>query len=134
MFTFDKRLDRRTCLVYLGLSALAGCFSAVYESLSHGVISMYMVFLFAWPLLGGALPFAMLSAARKKPTIGWLARCLYHSGVATLTVGSCVLGVLEIYGTTSDYVTVYWIVGAALIACGVGLALWGSRRKERIRA
>lgn len=45
-----------------------------------------------------------------------MTRNLYHSGIATLTVGSIIRGVLDIYGTTNQLTNYYWIVGIILIA------------------
>ena len=43
---------------------------------------------------------------------------LYNAGVATLTIGSLVYGILEIYGTTNSKVIVYFIVGVFLLILG----------------
>ena len=47
--------------------------------------------------------------------------------VATLSTGSALQGVLEIYGTTNRWVAGYWWVGCALAA--VSLLLWRRRRR-----
>ncbi|MGE4352867.1 MAG: hypothetical protein AB7D36_02125 [Oscillospiraceae bacterium] len=113
-----KQSARKTAAVYLGVSLFCGLFSTIYEHYSHGVYSDYMVYLFLFPLLGGALPFAAIGFIEKLRYPGRLSLNLYHSGVAALTVGSCFKGVVEIYGTTSALVPVYWIAGAAFAAAG----------------
>ena len=76
-----------------------------------------MICAFLFPLLLGALPFSLLRK-RGRPLKGGIAAELIHAGIAALTVGSVIQGVLEIYGTTNPLVTVYWIAGGALTAAG----------------
>lgn len=40
---------------------------------------------------------------------------LHHAGVATLTLGSVMEGVLAIYGTTNQLTCWYWIAGGLLL-------------------
>lgn len=55
---------------------------------------------------------------------GRIARNLYRSGIATLTIGCIMQGVLEIYGTTNKLICVYWIVGIVFVFVGAGVYLW----------
>lgn len=112
-------IDRqvRTCVVYGIAAAACALFGAVYEAFSHGVWSYFMVYAFAWPLVLGMLPFGVM-ALRKRAMPGRLVLNLWHSGVAALTVGCVMEGVLEIYGTTNQLTAVYWIVGAGMLAAG----------------
>lgn len=67
--------------------------------------------------------------------LGLAARNLYHSGIATLTVGSIVQGVLEIYGTTNALAGYYWIAGGALLLAGIAAYLVqhiGKKDKKRM--
>ena len=43
----------------------------------------------------------------------------YNCGVITLSVGSVMMGVLEIFGTTNSLVKFYPIVGVLLIIVGI---------------
>lgn len=56
---------------------------------------------------------------REKKTFSKSSVCAYHSGIATLTVGSIFKGVLEIYGTTNQLIVVYWIAGFGLLFIGI---------------
>lgn len=108
---------------YLLISLFCAFFGAVYEVFSHGVFSYYMIYAFAIPLTGGVLMFWIIG--RK----GWsypsrIAGNLYHSGIATLTVGCTMQGVLEIYGTTNKLISIYWIAGTVLLFMGTGCYLW----------
>ncbi len=114
----------QTAIVYLWISLFSAMFGIVYEIFSHQVYSSYMLFAFAFPLLGGALPFLAISFLQGKWYPGVIARNLYHSGIAALTVGSIVQGVLEIYGTTNDLIRIYWGGGALLVGLGILVFLW----------
>ena len=104
----------RTAFAYLLATAFTALFGGVYEVFSHGVWSGWMVYAFALPLGLGALPFGWLSLQRKPLPRSWVCR-LHHAGVATLTVGSVMQGVLVIYGTTNRLIMVYWAAGLALL-------------------
>jgi vacuolar-type H+-ATPase subunit I/STV1 len=104
---------------YTILTIFAGVFSAIYEYNSHGVYSIYMMSLAFYPLLGGVVVFGVLSFIRKELKFPWLSRCLYHSCLVTWMMGSCIKGVLEIYGTSTEYVKYYWYMGAILLIASV---------------
>lgn len=90
-------------------------FGFVYELFSHQVYSNYMVYAFAIPLLGGTLVYLALGIAQRFTYPCAAARYLYHSGLAALTVGSIVRGILDIYGTTNSLTKWYAIVGFGLL-------------------
>lgn len=113
----DHRRMRILARRYLLISIFCLLFSCVYEFFSHGVRSGFMISLFLFPLLLGAVPSFLVSIAFV-PVPSAAARCTWHAGVAALAVGSCLSGILEIYGTTSPYVRIYWTVGAALLLAG----------------
>lgn len=100
-------------------------FGAVYELFSHEVYSYFMIYAFAFPLLAGAIPFFLMRAAGK--SFPGRAADLIHAGVAALTVGSILRGVLEIYGTSSPLISVYWITGIVLTGAGWVLSVKGPR-------
>lgn len=80
-----------------------------------------MIFLFLFPLLGGIIPFGIIGLFKRLGFPGRIPVNLYNAGIATLIVGSCMAGVLEIYGTSSAYMPVYWIAGSALAAVGIAI-------------
>lgn len=118
----------KTGFVYLFVSLFCALFGAVYEVYSHEVYSYYMIYAFVIPLAGGTLPFFSL-AYFSRPAPGRGSLNLYHSGIAALTVGSIIQGVLEIYGTTNRLVFAYWIVGVSLL--GIGLVLYVIKRTRK---
>ncbi|MPM91163.1 hypothetical protein SDC9_138290 [bioreactor metagenome] len=90
-----------------------------------------MVYLFLFPLIGGVLPYAGIGFINKLCFPGRVALNLYNSGIATLTVGGCFKGVLEIYGTTSDYILFYWIAGIALTISGVAIYIFSMAKQSK---
>lgn len=108
----------KTAFVYLLVSLFCALFGAVYERFSHEVYSFFMIYAFVFPLAGGTLPFLAICLFRKRYP-GAVARNLYHSGIATLTVGSIIQGILDIYGTTNRLTGLYWLVGAILLFSGM---------------
>lgn len=118
MFTSDtdQKLHRcaRTALVYILISLFCGLFGGVYEHFSHGVYSYHMIYAFAYPLGLGAFSFLAMGLFGKTPTP--MTAALVHCAIATLTVGSILRGVLDIYGTTNFLTAVYpwagWILTA----------------------
>lgn len=84
-----------------------------------------MLYAFLIPLVGGALPFLSkaLGLRRRCPQSVW--RTVYHMGIATLTTGCFVSGILDIYGTTNGLVSFYWYAGCILVTAGVvGCVMW----------
>ena len=118
----------QTSAAYLIASIALMFFGAIYEYFGHGVFSYYMIYAFAIPLLGGALPYMTDYIKRLRAAVStgrhggsrFLERIrnpwMYHAGLATLTVGSIMKGVLDIYGTTNSLTIVYPVAGALLIA------------------
>lgn len=109
---------------YLLISMLCLLFGAGYEQFSHQVYSGYMVYAFVFPLVGGALVFLTMARFKCRK---WRRRSmsLYHSGIASFTVGSIMKGVLEIYGTTNELLRIYWYVGAGFVIAGIALSVFG---------
>lgn len=104
---------------FIGASAAVAAFAAVYELFSHQVYSLFLILAFLIPLLGGVLPYSLLTGSRRCRKPGVLARCFYNSGLAALTAGSIFQGILEIYGTTSRLSVVYWVIGSGLSMLGL---------------
>jgi len=113
------KTNLKTVFIYLGITLFCALFSTIYELNGHGVYSNYMIYLFLFPLVGGVVPSFFIAIIEKKPSPAPWALRLYHSGIATLIVGSCVTGILEIYGSTNHYTIIYWVVGSLLIVCGI---------------
>ena len=112
-------MSYKRLISYSGITVFCGMFSAVYEHFSHGVYSNYMVYLFAIPLVLGVVPeliSRIIPAFRA--TSPW-AKLLQNLAIATLTVGSALQGVVEIYGTTSPYILYYFVAGIGLLLASI---------------
>ena len=120
----------KTAFIYLLITLFLVLFGAVYEVFSHEVYSFYMLYAFTFPLVGGVLPFSVMNICRWKRYPHALARNLYHSGIATLSIGSIVQGVLEIYGTTNILTMWYWIIGTVLVVLSIISFCAGRRTYE----
>ena len=128
----ERKLSAQKKLILIDLAAALFCalFDAVYEAFGHGVYSYGMIYAFAFPLVMGVLPLYLIDVLRA-PYPSKTLRELWHAGIAALTVGSIVTGILEIYGTTNPLTIVYWILGAAFLAAGaVGYAVSCFGRKQ----
>lgn len=119
-------------MVYVTVTLLCGLFSSIYEHFSHEVYSVFMVYLFTVPLILGVLPEALgLFLPRLRTKSSWT-RLLHHFAVTILTVGCALRGVFEIYGTTNDNVTFYFIAGVGLLIISSGLRVREWMRTKRI--
>ena len=93
---YEKIKTRKMSLIYLCVTMFCGLFSAVYEYFSHGVDSNFMIFLYMIPLITGVLPYAAAGFIDFLPSPSAVSRRVYNCGVATLSLGCCLNGVLEI--------------------------------------
>ncbi len=127
----NKRKAQKDAAVFLGVSILTGLFGAIYELFSHEVYSYFMIYAFAFPLLLGTLPYLMLSLSGGTRYPNALYRNLYHAGIATLTTGSIMRGVLDIYGTTNSLGNIYWFAGIPMTVLPVFIFCL---RRKNVRA
>lgn len=90
-------------------------FASVYEYFSHRVYSLFMICSPLIPLFGGVVLMLLLKFVEmQKPCR--LAMTVYNWSMASLTMGSIMSGVFEIYGSKSYFTPVYWIAGLSLFA------------------
>jgi len=113
---------RKTAKMYLIFTCFMIFFGFVYEIFGRGVWSFYMVYAFVIPFALGYLPFNRIARKKNPRMRSTLCRWFWHAGVGTLTVGSVMFGVMEIYGSGSNLVYVYPAVGAILIVVSVILS------------
>ena len=135
---------------YLLASIVIAAAAAVYGLFSHGVSSYYMTYAFMIPLLGGALPH--LIAAMKKTenqagadeaevqteggALSELAilcsiKDAHLAVIVTLTTGSLLKGVLDIYGTTNRLLIAYPVMAVLILAAA--LTVFIKRREGPVR-
>lgn len=118
LFTSDTKNHAKVALIYLILSIFLALFGAVYEHFSFGVYSYFMLYAFAFPLLGGVFPALGLSLWGQSKSPWAVAIWLYRAGIATLSIGSIIRGALDIYGTENVLTVWYWYVGGGLCVLG----------------
>ena len=68
--------------------------------------------------IGGVLPYWIIACKTHKYVRFEMVDFLWNSGVATLIAGSLVKGVIDIYGTESPYVPVFYAVGIFFMVYG----------------
>lgn len=126
LFILDNKTQQNNIAkmgyIYLLISLFCVLFGAVYEHLSHEVYSEYMIYAFVFPLAGGTFPLMSIVLFGCSHLPGRITLNIYNSGIAALTIGSIMEGVMEIYGTTNGMLQIYWIVGFGF--AGVGLLLY----------
>lgn len=132
MYTSDTDRSLRCGLRYLAASIAVAAAGAIYEAFSHGVYSYYMIYAFMIPLLAGSLP--NLLCALKGNNVGFPtdtgdcgAAALQLAAIVTLTAGSLIKGVLDIYGTTSSLTIVYPLLGIGLLIAALTVFIVRSR-------
>lgn len=109
---------------FIWLCVSLGCIviTNVYALFGHGIRSDAMDYMFLYPLLGGAAVMLLLDVVFRRLCYPRLALNLHSAGIATLTVGGMVQGILDIAGTASAYTIVFTVAGWMLV--GVGLIAW----------
>lgn len=92
----DRKKYAETVRSYLIISVLCAVYGMIYELFSHKVYSLYMIFAFVLPLLGGFVPSTIMYALNVK-------RCRAAANALS---------------------RLYLYVGAALTILGIVLFLW----------
>ena len=108
--------------VYLSVAILCIVINKIYAAFGHGVSADAMTWMFLYPLMGGILffPLSGIMIPRISQFSGFRTFSnIYNSGVATLTVGSFLRGIMDIAGTSSRYVIIYYQIGWFLIGCSI---------------
>ena len=104
--------------MYFCISIFCAAFGGIYEIFSHGVYSNYMMYAFLFPLIGGTLYNLILYCFSRLRLQRGLSLIFYNTGIAALTIGSIVRGILDIYGTDNILVNVYRYAGVILVCLG----------------
>lgn len=105
-------------VMYFCISMFCAVFGGIYEIFSHGVYSNYMMYAFLFPLIGGTLYNLILYSLRLRLQRG-LSLIFYNTGIAALTIGSIVRGILDIYGTDNILANVYRYAGVVFVFLGI---------------
>ncbi len=119
MLDIDNKKILKTIAIYLILTVICFIFSAIYLSLSFGIVSLYMKYLAVIPLIGEAI-FGIVYMFKIK--ISRLSYNLFNASIFTLSVGSTLQGVLEICGSSSKLIYVFFIL--AVIELIISIVNW----------
>ena len=104
-----------TVKVYIFTTLFCIVFNYVYSLFGHGVSSPFMSYAFVFSLMlgvGGFLAVGWLNVANR------MAFNLYNAGIATLTVGSLLQGIIDIAGADTAYPVYYFLVGSVFVVVG----------------
>ncbi|HFI0030634.1 TPA: hypothetical protein ACGO2A_001636 [Streptococcus suis] len=119
----------RTFISYLAITAFLFIFSRIYESLSYGEVSIFMHYMFCVTLIGGAV---LLGLLQLMPTLSHLSYNLWNSGVATITAGCLLRGIINLSGRSTTLDQPYWYIGAGFLVLSlVGLFINPSTSNHR---
>ena len=118
-FRGNAKIGRRYIVAAVGCAL----FALIYAQFSHGVHSPFMTFMFAIPLVGGAIP-ALVLAAMKAHPLPSVARQSWALSLASLTVASCLRGIFDIAGTSSPYLAVYLVLAVAFALVALIALVW----------
>ena len=99
--------------VFTTLSCIA--FNYIYSLFSHGVSSPFMSYAFVFSLVLGVVGFIVFGRLNLNNRIAFN---LYNAGIATLTVGSILRGIIDIAGADTTYPVYYFFVGTVFVAIG----------------
>jgi len=113
LFILDtkKQIYWKKAKKYLGIALFMIFAGFVYESFSHGVYSNYILYAFVFTMAAALFYFA-ICAAKKKIVLQEKTMDLLAAFVTTISISFVFNGVIDIYGTTSKWSLVYWVLSA----------------------
>ncbi|HEM4424459.1 TPA: hypothetical protein U1Y65_001497 [Streptococcus suis] len=118
----------RTFISYLAITAFLFIFSRIYESLSYGEVSVFMHYMFCVTLIGGTV---LLGLLQLMPTLSRLSYNLWNSGVATITAGCLLRGIINLSGRSTTLDQPYWYIGVGfLVLALISLFFTGNRKAQ----
>ena len=106
---------KTTIKIYGFTTIFCIAFNYIYSLFSHGVSSPFMSYAFVFSLVLGVVGFLVFGKLNLDNRIAFN---LYNAGIATLTVGSILRGVIDIAGADTTYPVYYFFVGTVFVAIG----------------
>jgi len=104
-----------TVKIYMFTTLLCIVFNYIYSLFSHGVSSPFMTYAFVFSLVLGVIGFIVFGRLNLDNRIAFN---LYNAGIATLTVGSILRGIIDIAGADTTYPVYYFFVGTVFVVVG----------------
>lgn len=124
----NKRL-KKTLVGYSLLTIFFFAFSCIYESFSFGETSLHMHYLFAVPLVGGAILAFLLKIM---PNLGRISLNLWNSAVAVLTAGMLFRGIVNLSGRSTTLDQPYWYVGLAFAILAIASLFFHKKNSQEL--
>jgi hypothetical protein len=106
---------KRTVKIYVFTTLFCIAFNYIYSLFSHGVSSPFMSYAFVFSLVLGVVGFTVFGRLNLGNRTAFN---LYNAGIATLTVGSILQGIIDIAGADTTYPVWYFLVGTVFVAIG----------------
>jgi hypothetical protein len=106
---------KTTVKIYVFITLFCIGLNYVYSLFSHGVSSPFMSYAFVYSLVLGVLGFTVFGRLNLGNRTAFN---LYNAGIATLTVGSILQGIIDIAGADTTHPVWYFVVGTVLVAVG----------------
>jgi hypothetical protein len=106
---------KTTVKIYVFTILFCIVFNYIYSLFGHGVSSPFMSYAFIFSLVLGVVGFIVLGQLNLHNRIAYN---LYNAGIATLTVGSILRGIIDIAGADTTYPVYYFLIGAVLVVIG----------------
>lgn len=119
-----------TAAVYGLITLLCILFHRIYILFSYGEDSAFLRWMFLCPLAGGLLPSLLAGLTGKSGAVLRPAFNLWNSGVAVLTFGCLVRGIIEISGRFTSYDACYWWAAGGFFLAALLVQLAGIRRRK----
>lgn len=122
LYTLDtKKRMRKNGIVFGCVGAFCILFSTIYNMYGHGVESIYMNYMFIWPLIAMIL---YIICGIRRALVSRICSNLFNAGIATISIGFMLRGIFEIAGTSSVFQKYYILVGGIfLLLSGVTLVI-----------
>lgn len=118
----ENKLYRRFKLQSLSsalISVFLVVFNIVYTNFSYGQYSLYMRYMFLFPLIMCCLIPSVLYVLKAYNYVNRLAFNLWNASAATFVFGCIVKGVIEISGRQTDFERIYFSLGSLLAVIAV---------------
>ncbi len=129
--TNKRKFLLKNSIVYVAISLLCVVISNVYALFGHGIRSDYMDSMFLYPLLGGVMYLLALALSDEHGGMFRLGKNVYNSAIAALTAGSMLRGIVEIAGTDSDLIILFFVFGWGGVLLGGIMLLLGAMRDKK---
>lgn len=110
------------------MAAFLFIFSRIYESLSYGEVSVFMHYMFCATLVGGIV---LLGLLQIKPNLSRMTYNLWNSGIATITAGCLLRGIINLSGRSTTLDQPCWYVGAGFLALSLITLFISDTRRTR---